>query len=770
MPKIQDVQDITGKKLEIYRKVLVQEFIREFNFLADVVAGRANAKGDFTDKISKVITFSLTTVIDNVGVPLSGIINTAIETGIDFANEQRKGKKHESIGKLYDMVDQEELRKLMEQVAIKAAIRYEFFIAAKLSDNPIEGVIPFAKAGVERMLEYIARNALDLTEKNLLQGLIEGRSGAYISGYSNTGLVGKDESEQDLTAEGAYGRSAFHNQENDSYWALTKKEAKHKKDKLLKEEEIEQRLEKFKNSLEKGTDKGKKFGVLLEGAKFVKNITKDQITKLTESTHDYGYTKFTKPNDPKYGYADVQQNVIDQYGYQLHKPSANLLEKLKQFPARSKIVHRKDVEEYLKQLRDNNSKTKIDNFNNFLTEKYGTLAIAVCNDDLSKLNLDGADFSECDFSDAKLSECSMVGTKFHDANLYQAKLNKVKANKAQFNGAHLEYVIAKDADFSRADLTQSHWHFADLENAKLENIASLGALWTGANLSGVKSAPAAKERSKKHSEKIESKSDQINPLKELVENLDGQLNALSQKCATQSGAIEEIVANLAKEQQVHEIFERYCQTELDELWQQVETFHASEVKAKMTSIEQQLSHLHKGQEAIPDLVMQVNTLIEEMRTSKLTQKDLKQLTAKSSQLETNFAEFSQAQIEQLNQLEVTVWRGIAEVRSEVEIHAAKLAAHDEKLGEHDARIKELETKKLHAATPFWQPPKGATIKNSKATGLQLTISGVLKPGEQEGTAAIDGCESQDQVSIVVSEGTDISQLMESVMRTPKKGH
>jgi hypothetical protein len=42
-------------KQRIYRKVLVEEFLREFYFLLDVIAGRAQGKGDFTDKIDTVI-------------------------------------------------------------------------------------------------------------------------------------------------------------------------------------------------------------------------------------------------------------------------------------------------------------------------------------------------------------------------------------------------------------------------------------------------------------------------------------------------------------------------------------------------------------------------------------------------------------------------------------------------------------------------------------------------------------------------------------------
>jgi hypothetical protein len=238
----------------------------------------------------------------------------------------------------------------MERVAIEIARRYEFFIAAKLSDNPVEGVMPFAKAGVERMLEYIARKELDLNKENLLQGLIEGRSGAYISGYTNTSLEGRDESEKKLTAEGAYGRSGFRNQGDGTYWALIKKEAKHKQEKTL------------------------------------------QVKLFEESIYDYGYVKFNKQNDPKYGYIDVPRSVINHYGYKSHKPSDTLTEKLKLFPSRSKIVYRKDVEEYLKRLRNKSSEEKIDNFNNFILEKYATPALAICHDDLSGLSLDGARF------------------------------------------------------------------------------------------------------------------------------------------------------------------------------------------------------------------------------------------------------------------------------------------------------------------------------------------------------------------------------------------
>ncbi|QLH41655.1 MAG: hypothetical protein HWD59_02260 [Coxiellaceae bacterium] len=44
--------------LAIYRKVLAQEFIAEFNYLAQVAAGRAQpTKGDFTDNLFSIIKF-----------------------------------------------------------------------------------------------------------------------------------------------------------------------------------------------------------------------------------------------------------------------------------------------------------------------------------------------------------------------------------------------------------------------------------------------------------------------------------------------------------------------------------------------------------------------------------------------------------------------------------------------------------------------------------------------------------------------------------------
>lgn len=167
-------------KLQVYRKVLVQEFIREFNFLIDVAAGRAMAKGDFTDKLTEILKFSISNVLGNLSAPGIDILDAAIGISIDWLNEKRKESSQAHMDEQALEIDQEQLRILLECVALEASRRYEVVVDIYLSDNPVEAVVPLAKTQVERMLEYVTRNQLPLTQANLLTGIMAGHSGADV--------------------------------------------------------------------------------------------------------------------------------------------------------------------------------------------------------------------------------------------------------------------------------------------------------------------------------------------------------------------------------------------------------------------------------------------------------------------------------------------------------------------------------------------------------------------------------------------------------------
>ena len=71
----------------IYRDVFIKEFIREFQFLADVAAGHVTAKGDFTDKLSKLFTSALSNTLGHSNVPGLDIVGNLVELSVDWLND-----------------------------------------------------------------------------------------------------------------------------------------------------------------------------------------------------------------------------------------------------------------------------------------------------------------------------------------------------------------------------------------------------------------------------------------------------------------------------------------------------------------------------------------------------------------------------------------------------------------------------------------------------------------------------------------------------------
>src|SRR5688572_13519990 len=86
-------------KLQIYRKILIEEFIREFKFLVDVARDRAAPKADFTDKILKIIKLGGLGALESGAITITGvnIISAVVEMGADCINDKRKEGRSDHI-------------------------------------------------------------------------------------------------------------------------------------------------------------------------------------------------------------------------------------------------------------------------------------------------------------------------------------------------------------------------------------------------------------------------------------------------------------------------------------------------------------------------------------------------------------------------------------------------------------------------------------------------------------------------------------------------
>ena len=639
-------------RLHMYRKVLAEEFIREFNFLVDVIGGRAQIKGDFTDKIVDTIKSGASALIGVAPIPVpvvKEVLNMAIGMGMDWLNGERKGAKLAAIDAAQRDMDQEPLRILMAMVAFEASYRYEFVIATKLSEIPTEAIIPFAKAGVERMLDYIARNRLPLQADHLLTGLILGRSGAYVSGFFNTRLTGKD-NKVTYTAEGIYSRSAFRTPDG-KYWVARKAASVNVKP--LLQDFIDLIPAQVKGFV-------KKTGNANTGPKPL-TVKFDKTTKT----------------DPKYGYVLMQPKLVNYFYGQtkeeqtLTKMSAGLQQLIKSNASSFRIVSRADITGYLK----SDKKTS---FLAYLKKLgYGDVTCASYEPDdakeldLTAFNCQSADFSGCILNGVILSG-NLSDCKFHNAYLFAADVTKVTAaNKTSFQGAHCECLKASGANFAYADFTGAHCHFADFTKTDLSHIQTLGAQWIGAKFSGVKTEDKQSQQNLQNDQKqqqdaitvqvkkmqqfeieLHSHQESLADLQKRVSRLETELDKPTaqqdQEKRRQALQMQKLLADLMQEKQTREVFTRYCQAELQALQEKAQVtenkvnFHDEQIH----QMQEQLKH-SKGPTPMQPIMAEFDTLLARLERTDVKQQQTDQAVQKLTNRVTQHMQQQQAVVEEM---------------------------------------------------------------------------------------------------------------------------
>lgn len=487
-------------KIQLFSQVFVKEFTREFVFLADVAAGRTTRRNDFTDKLLRIfnsfergieaaipILGPVSEVLGELGSVGAEIVSalTAVDgsralpklsSGLGIASsllgawkEREKAAGSQRIAKHHDLIDLKALRILLESVAREITYSYEFFLSMRLADEE-DAVIAFAKGGVIRSLEYLARTGKEVTQENILQGLIEGRSGQFIEGWRNTPLSGK-EGFTDLTVEGVYGRSAFCTDPGTVWLRHT---AKHKEVCLA----------------------------LTSGKASSSSITS---AKLRLALSSYGYVKYkdkATKNYPKYGYVHVPEFVVRSYDFKRFRNpfdvssaaarnlSVEAWREFNTYPWRRVTISVADISAYLTQLREaaSSDSTPIARLVDYIAaqERYRHAKVVVFRGDLSDIDLHGGDYSGVDFTGVKLSG-DLSRTNFSKAILIGARLTNItSARDANFTEAHCEYLAVGEAvNLSGARLTQAYFQFAEMNDADLRDCETTGAHWYKAQLGRV---------------------------------------------------------------------------------------------------------------------------------------------------------------------------------------------------------------------------------------------------------------------------------------------
>lgn len=404
----------------VFCHVLKREFIREFRFLSDVVAGRSQARADFTDKLLGVIGAVAG------GIPKIGeAIKLAQEVCAGF-HDYRRGRRIAVIGSLADEINETKLEILIDEVAREAARRYAHFINDFCHDEMKRSVIPFAKAGAERILEYLSRESvrrigkkqppLALTVDNLLTGFIEGNSGSYVSGWKNTPIQGKLPHQVDLTAEGAYRRAGLLTQDGDCHF------------------------DREPRQVGRLSGKAKNFGRKLNKKR------QGQVPMMVKFTPSGNESAMVK-----YGFSWVPKQLVEHYGYGHPLPHREIPEEksVERVLKCTRVVDASVIHSYLAEMMERSAiKRPIQSLNDYVG------GWAVFRGELMDADLTVGDVSEADFSGSRFVRCKLgksIGTFFTGAewedvevgatgDLRDAVLDRVIFRRVKIVGANLNQI------------------------------------------------------------------------------------------------------------------------------------------------------------------------------------------------------------------------------------------------------------------------------------------------------------------------------------------
>lgn len=708
-------------KRTLYIKIFKQEFIRELEFAWDVASGRAEARDDFATKIAALLKNG------SPKIPGIGDAIDKLASAVEFAANAVRDKAMHTMASIYEQLDLQRLEILLEVVAREAYRRYEFFIEQRLTDDHINGVIPFAKIGVMRVLEYLARKRntlssedtkqaadnknnqqIELTESFLLAGLVEGYSGAFVQGWSNNkvklkrfekNFLGKTQAVE-IEIEDVYARSAF-------MWFD------------VKSDRLNQTVYMRSSAWHKEISGWQKLKQLSQGN--------------TEALYNFGYVKMDSKNDPLCGYAVMPLKVItERYDF---KPAED-----KQFSRDFKSelenktlsvvqIDNEGLKRYVIWYREN-LKRKENTVADYLRVKeiWRGAKWVICQEDLTGVDLKGVNLSQMDLSGAILSG-DLTGTNFAESYLIGATFRNVKAQQANFQNAHCAFLCAEKTDFTGANFTQANFSYAKLAQAVLINVQSLGTIWHQADLSNVKGneqlLKAQQEQLQKLTEQTELQrkemrefgdalAQQQKKLVGLCAQLDAKISQALQPDSKDTAQLQEVndqIQQLAKQQEASLLFERSCQDDIKRLQQALQSSakkeevdklrqEANELKEQFELMRQQLKNASKTKNSqvpqqMPEeleshvvaLSTQYPTLTQDVR--KIHGEVQQELQMQMKQQDERFSSLEL----QLGQVEKKLSQRIEQVENKLEAQRninAFLARSNEKSGKQtDIEIKSL---------------------------------------------------------------------------------
>lgn len=405
-----NVKELATQK-SLFEDIFVRELLAEVRFAWDKMADRASERVNFAKKILHLL--------DKMAdfIPFGQVIKS-VSKAADMVVDHNNEKNTKIIGDMFHETNMVKIEIIFRLIAKEAALRYEYFLAHMLSSNASQAVIPFAMTGVRRIIHYLSSTDVQLPDyedehkdwflivDRFLDGLINGKSGRWIDGFSNNRLQGKGIfANLTLTAEGAYCRSAA---------------------RLIPDNKLNPLAEKS-----------------------------DWPIYYSEKTH-------LEKNIPKYGFFLIRKEVRVAHRYNAKFGPEVYNQPLYNYYPSVKIVEADEISRYNSLSVDEKN---ITSFLAFIQKKYQSargetyIHKVWVRDTIKDIKLEGGNYSNIDFTGSYFENFTVVSTNFTNTCL-----NLVSTSgQVIFENVMLQGADCRLADFSNAKFEGDATHYIAAE-------------------------------------------------------------------------------------------------------------------------------------------------------------------------------------------------------------------------------------------------------------------------------------------------------------------
>ena len=587
------------KQKKIFEDILVEELLQEVKYLSDVLAERAPNRKEFSEKALDCVTYVISKAFSGgaIALPLLAVgqILTDITGGvIQQLIENSKEKRLTVISDLFYAQEKGKVEAIFRRLAKAVSLRYEYVIGVLLSPAPNEGVIPFARVGARRLMEYLLRLSKEIATQApsqvldfpldmdvLLDGFIQGHSGSWVNNFfTNHYLKAHDVSIKNLTAEGAYGRCAM-------------------------------------RIMPQGQLSKKKDGIIYHRKEVLHKQQKE------DKTYDWGRVKYVDDNSakgPKYGFMYVDTATTQTYGYHTDKKggekfSDDVTKQLDYYPT-IRIVDENDVKDYNKEIQKRVKESEPISFIEFIKQRYENAnypnyridGVWVKGADLENARLafgNYADvyFSECDFNGATFEKCS-----FARANFSFLTVKNLKCHEVIFDQANFSYAVLEETTFD-------------------DKVSYVGTQWLGANLTGLKindkmrdELQQLQQTQAKQYEQISAQLSDLHAEHEKTNTLANErYKSITAKLANQDNTLTELAQQMCQSQINYQALVVYWKGELIRLGASIEMISSEqnefkeEQKKLVLNLQEQVNTLLTSKERYDNLLQNLDQHLAQIK-------------------------------------------------------------------------------------------------------------------------------------------------------------